>query len=118
MLKKFAAAALMLSLAVPAFAAAPSDPAATPGLDKREARMEKRIEQGKASGALNEKEAARLEKRKAKLEQAEERAKADGQVTRQERRHLNRKADKVSQDISQQKRDKQTAVPAPEAVKQ
>lgn len=118
MLKKFAAAALMLTLAVPAFAAAPSDPAATPGLDKREARMEKRIEQGKASGALTDKEAAKLEKRKVKLEQAEERAKADGDVTKQERKRLNKKADKLSNDVYRQKHDKQTAAPAPEAVKQ
>ncbi len=114
MLKKFAAAALMLSLAVPAFAQSP----ATPGLDKREANMEKRMEQGKASGALNEKEAARLEKRKAKLEKAEERAKADGQVTPQERKHLDKKADRMSKDIYRQKHDKQTAAPAPEAAKQ
>jgi len=105
MLKRFAAAALVLSLAVPAFAQGP----ATPGLDKREANMEKRIEQGKASGALNEKEAARLEKREAKLKMAEERAKADGKVTPQERKHLNKKADHLSKDIYREKHDKQTA---------
>ena len=105
MLKKFAAAALMLSLAVPAFAQGP----ATPGLDKREANMEKRIEQGKASGSLNEKEAARLEKKKAKLEKAEERAKGDGVVTKKERKRLNKKADKLSDDITREKHDKQTA---------
>lgn len=105
MLKKFAAAALMLSLAVPVFAQGP----ATPGLDKREANMEKRIEQGKASGALNEKEAARLEKREAKLKMAEERAKADGKVTPQERKRLNKKADRLSKDIYREKHDKQTA---------
>lgn len=105
MLKKFAAAALMLSLAVPAFAQGP----ATPGLDKREARMEKRIEQGKASGALNEKEAARMEKRMDKLEQAEERAKADGKVTAKERKRLDRKADRLSKDIYREKHDKQVA---------
>ena len=105
MLKKFAAAALMLALAVPAFAQGPK----TPGLDRREANMEKRIEQGKASGALNEKEAARLEKREANLEKAEERAKADGEVTRQERRRLNKKADNLSKGIYREKHDKQTA---------
>lgn len=114
MLKKFAAAVLVLSLAAPAFAQSP----ATPGLDKREVNMEKRIEQGKASGALNEKEAARLEKRKAKLEQAEDRAKTDGQVSTQERRHLDKKADKLSKDIYRQKHDKQTAATAAEAAKQ
>lgn len=107
MLKKFAAAALMLTLAVPAFAQGPKGE--TPGLDKREARMEKRIEQGKASGQLTEKEAARLERREAKLEQAEERAKADGKVTKQERKRLNKKADRLSRDIKRQKHDKQTA---------
>jgi len=114
MLKKFAAATLMLSLAVPAFAQG----TATPGLDKREANMEKRIEQGKASGALNEKEANRLEKRKAKLEQAEGRVKADGQVTKQERARLHKKADRMSDGIARQKHDKQTTAPAPEAPKQ
>ncbi len=105
MLKKFVAAALMLSLAVPAFAQGPK----TPGLDKREANMEKRIEQGKASGALNEKEAARMEKRMDKLEQAEERAKADGKVTAKERKRLDRKADRLSKDIYREKHDKQVA---------
>jgi len=107
MLKKFAAAALVLALAVPAFAQGPQ----TPGLDKREANMEKRIDQGKASGALTEKEAARMERREAKLIKAEERAKADGQVTPQERRRLNKRADKLSDDIYREKHDKQTAAP-------
>lgn len=111
MFKKFAAAALVLSLAVPAFAQGPQ----TPGLDKREANMEKRIEQGKASGALNQKEAARLEKKEAKLEKAEARAKADGKVTKEERARLNKKADRLSNDIYREKHDKQTA---PEAPKQ
>lgn len=105
MFKKFAAAALVLAFAAPAFAQ--SD--ATPGLDKREAKMERRIEQGKASGALNEKEAARLEKRKAKLEQAEDRAKADGKVTAKERARLNKKADRLSKDIVHEKHDAQVA---------
>ena len=74
MLKKFAAAALLLALAVPAFAQGPLGE--TPGLDKREAKMQRRIDQGKTSGALTDKEAARLEKREANLKRAEERAKA------------------------------------------
>lgn len=114
MLKKFAAAALVLSLAVPAFAQSP----ATPGMDKRETNMEKRIDQGKATGALNEKEAARMEKRKAHLEKAEERAKADGTVTPAERKRLDRKAARLSKDIHNEKHDKQTAAPASEAAKQ
>lgn len=105
MLKKFAAAALVLALAVPAFAQGPQ----TPGLDKREANMQKRIEQGEASGQLTKKEAARLEKREAKLEKAEERAKADGVVTKKERMHLEKKADRTSKAIYREKHDQQTA---------
>ena len=107
MLKKFAAATLMLALAVPAFAQAPKNE--TPGLDRRENRMERRIEHGKASGALTEKEAARMEKREANLIKAEERAKADGVVTKKERVRLNKKADRLSDDIKREKHDKQTA---------
>lgn len=107
MFKKFAATAMVLALAVPAFAQAPKTE--TPHLDKRETHMEKRIEQGKASGALNEKEAARMEKRMDKLESAEEKAKADGVVTKQERTRLNKKADRLSRDIKREKHDQQTA---------
>ena len=107
MLKKFAAAALLLALAVPAFAQGPLGE--TPGLDKREAKMQRRIDQGKTSGALTDKEAARLEKREANLKRAEERAKADGTVTREERARLNKKADRLDKDIYREKHDKQTA---------
>jgi len=109
MFRKFAAAAMILAFAAPAFAQS----AATPGLDRREAKMERRIEQGRAAGALNEKEAARLEKREARLEQAENRAKADGQVTRKERARLNKKADRLSKDIKREKHDRQMAPEAP-----
>jgi septal ring factor EnvC (AmiA/AmiB activator) len=105
MLKKFAAAALMLSLAVPAFAQSTQ----TPVLDRKEANMQRRIEQGEASGQLTKKEAARLEKREAKLEKAEARAKADGKVTPEERKRLNKKADSLSKDIYREKHDNQTA---------
>ncbi len=111
MFKRFAAAAMVLAFAAPALAQGVD----TTRLDKREARMEQRIDQGKASGALTDKEAAKLEKRKAKLEKAEDHAKADGDMTRQERRHLNKKADRLSRDIHREKHNAQTAVPAPPA---
>ena len=107
MLKVLAASALIICLAAPAFA----QQAQTPQLDKRQAKMENRIEKGKASGALTAKETARLEKRQEGLDQAEERAKSDGVVTGQERRHLDKKADKLSKSIHRQKHDKQTDAP-------
>ena len=49
-----------------AFAGSAFAQTATPGIDKRQANQEKRIEQGVKSGELNKKEAARLEKRQDK----------------------------------------------------
>ena len=89
--------------------AAPKDPMATPGLDKREANQQKRIDEGVASGALTAKETNRLDQREAKLNANEAAAKADGKVTHKERMHLNREAKRDSAAIRKQKHDKQTA---------
>lgn len=93
---------LTLAFAAPAFAGP-----ATPGLDRREARMEKRIDKGAASGQLTPKEQSKLERSEDRLERHEERAKADGKVTPQERRRLDREADHNSRAIRRQKHDKQ-----------
>ena len=105
------------AVAQPALVAPPVAPVvknsvATPGLDQRQANQQKRIEQGVASGQLNQKEAARLEKRERKLEADKQTAKADGQVTPQERKRLQREADRDSKAIYQQKHDKQHAAHA------
>ena len=52
------------SLPVLAQTAPAKDPAATPGIDKRQANQEARIQQGVQSGQLTQREAARLEDRK------------------------------------------------------
>ncbi len=80
---------------------------ATPGIDKRQANQERRIEQGVKSGELTKKEAARLEKREGKLQADKEKAAADGKVTKQERRQLNREASRDSKAIYRQKHDAQ-----------
>jgi hypothetical protein len=85
------------------------DPTATPGIDKRQAIQQKRIDQGVKSGALTGREAARLEKREAKIEADKQAAKADGKVTPAERKKLNRELDSASRAIDHQKHDKQTA---------
>ena len=108
------------AFAQPAVAPAPAaplvqatkNPAATPGLDKRQVNQEKRIEQGVASGQLNQKEAVRLEKREVKLEADKQTAKADGKVTPQERKQLQREANRDSKAIRAQKHDRQHAAPA------
>ncbi len=84
----------------------------TPRVDNREVKQEARIEQGKASGALNSKEAARLEKGQDNVVAAEEKAKADGKVTKKERARLAHKQNKQSKRIAVQKNDAQVK-PAP-----
>jgi hypothetical protein len=105
--------ALVLAASGAAFAQAPAaDPAATPGVDKRMANQQKRIDQGVASGQLNAKETNRLQKREAKLAADTTAAKADGTVTAAERRKLHREANRDSKAIYKQKHDKQTAATA------
>jgi hypothetical protein len=106
---KAAAVAIALAFAGSAFAqtTTPRDPAATPGIDKRQDNQQKRIDAGVKSGQLTEREAARLEKRKAKLQADNQKAQADGVVTKGERRQLNREANRDSKAIAKQKHDAQ-----------
>ena len=91
------------ALALPAFAQT------TPGIDKRQAEQERRIQQGVASGQLTGKEAARLEKGQARVQHMEDRAKADGVVTKQERARIEHAQNVESRKIAREKHDKQTA---------
>jgi hypothetical protein len=84
-----------------------TNPAATPAVDKRQANQEKRIEQGVATGALNEAEAHRLHHHQDKIANAEAKAKADGVVTAKERRKLHKMQDRSSKRIHRQKHDAQ-----------
>ncbi len=79
LLAAFAAAAL----ALPALAQTQ-----TPGIDKRQANQEARIQQGVQSGQLTPKEATKLEKGQARVENKEAKAKADGKVTKKERKKI------------------------------
>ena len=81
----------------------------TPNIDKRQANQAARIEQGKASGALTAKEAARLDAGQAKVDAKEAKAKADGVVTAKERAKLQRAENKQSRKIRKQKHDAQNA---------
>lgn len=102
---------LAASSAVFAQASAPSNPAVTPVLDKKQANQQQRIDQGVASGKLTKREAARLQARENRLSAHETAAKADGVVTKKERVRLNQEADKDSQAILRQKHDRQKAKP-------
>jgi hypothetical protein len=98
--------AALISAAVIAPAAAQT---ATPGVDKRQANQEARIQQGVQSGQLTPKEAAKLEKGQAKVQAKEDKAKADGVVTAKERANLAKAQKKQSKKIYKEKHDKQVA---------
>ena len=97
------------ALALPALAQTPParDPAATPGIDKRQANQDKRIQQGVQSGQLTGREAARLEKGQARVERMEQRAKSDGVVTKKERARIEHAQNVESRKIAREKHDKQ-----------
>lgn len=104
-------ATALVALAGGAFAQ-DSGAAATPRVDKRQARQEQRIDQGVASGELNKRETKKLEAEQNRIDRVEDRAKSDGVVTKGERAHLTRMQNKASRDIHHQKHDRQTAASA------
>ena len=103
--------AVMTAFALPVLAqtATPParDPAATPGIDKRQANQQQRIDQGVKSGELTGKEAARLEKGQERIQTMEDKAKADGKVTPKERERLQKAENRESRKIAREKHDRQ-----------
>lgn len=93
------------SFALPAIAQTSS----TPRIDARQEKQEQRIQQGVKSGALNQKEAARLEKGQARVQKMETKAVADGKVTAKERARIEKAQNRESRRIFREKHDKQTA---------
>lgn len=98
------AGAFILPLATQAHAAIVQN---TPGIDRREARQQRRIERGVRRGGLTRHEAMRLERREARVQRMEDRARSDGRVTYQERRRINRHLNHVSRGINRQRYDRQ-----------
>lgn len=103
--------AVLASFALPVLAqtaVAPArNPAATPGVDQRQANQQQRIDQGVKSGELTGKEAARLEKGQERVQKIEDKAKADGKVTPKERERLQKAQNVESRKIANQKHDRQ-----------
>jgi hypothetical protein len=106
-------ATIVLVLAASAFPAAAlaqhSDTSSTPRIDRRQAMQQQRIERGVQSGALTEKEAARLQKGQERIQKAEERALADDVVTKKERRKIERMQDRESRRIYREAHDRERA---------
>lgn len=81
--------------------------AETPGIDQRQANQERRIDQGIASGQLNEREANRLDRQQNRIDRMENRAKADGVVTEKERARIGAAQNRASRHIAREKHDGQ-----------
>lgn len=75
---------------------------------QRNINQQKRIEQGVESGALTNREAARLERGQARVNRREARAGADGWVGPGEQRRIQRLENRQSRHIWRQKHDRQT----------
>lgn len=84
------------------------DNTATPRVDRREQRQQRRIEQGEKSGQLTPRETRNLERREAKIHRDEAKAKSDGTVTPAERRKLNREENRTSRAIYRKKHNLRT----------
>lgn len=110
-MKRFALGIVLAALTAPTLAQAPArDPAATPGVDKRQEIQTRRIEKGTSSGQITEREAARLQKGQGRVERMEAKAKEDGVVTRQERARLQHAENVQSRHIAREAHDRQRAV--------
>ena len=98
-----AAALLAAAMALPVLAQTTS----TPRIDQRQANQQQRIDQGVQSGALTEKEAARMEKGQERVQNMENKAAADGKVTAKEKARIEHAQDVQSKRIYRQKHDRQ-----------
>jgi opacity protein-like surface antigen len=81
--------------------------AETPVIDQRQANQAQRIDQGTASGQLNEKEATRLNKQQEHVNKMEDRAKSDGVMTKKERARIGAAQDRAARHIAREKHDRQ-----------
>lgn len=81
--------------------------AETPVVDQRQANQDQRIDQGIASGQLNEQEANRLDKRQGRINKMEDRAMSDGAMTKRERARIGAAQNRASHHIAREKHDRQ-----------
>lgn len=93
-----------VALVAPMLAAAQTS---TPRIDQRQANQEARIQQGEQSGALTQREAAKLERGQQRVQNIENKAEADGKVTAKEKARIEHAQDQQSKKIYREKHDRQ-----------
>ena len=79
----------------------------TPRIDQRQTNQEQRVDQGIASGQLNEREADRLNTQQGQINKMEEKAKSDGVMTKNERARIAAAQDRAARHIAREKHDRQ-----------
>ena len=94
-----------VALVAPLLAAAQTT--STPRIDQRQSNQDARIDQGVQSGALTQKEAARMEQGQTHVQNMENKAMADGKMTGKERARIEQAQDNQSKRIHRQKNDRQ-----------
>jgi opacity protein-like surface antigen len=98
---------LLAVSALVVMAGIPFAQAETPVIDQRQVNQEQRIDQGIASGQLNERESNRLNKQQEHVNKMEDRAKSDGVITKKERARIGAAQDRASRHIAREKHDRQ-----------
>jgi len=83
--------------------------AEAPVIDQLQVNQERRIDQGIASGQLNEREANRLNKQQEHVNKMEDRTKSDGVMTKKERARIGAAQDRASRHIARERHDRQGA---------
>lgn len=101
--KRIQMAALCGVLVLGLAAVAVAGPTDDPGIQRREQRQERRIDQGVKSGRLTPAEAGRLDAQQARIRQREERMKAKGRLTHRDRVRLARAQHRASRNIYRKK---------------
>ena len=102
-------ATLAVAMFAITFAGIASACTATPRIDRREVRQDRRIEQGVRSGALTPREDMRLRAGQAHIDRMEARAQADGQVSMRERARITRAQNHESRAIWRKKHNRRVA---------
>lgn len=103
-MKRMLLAVSAMTLLMTGMAYAQAEP---PVIDQRQPNQEKRIDQGIASGQLNEREANRLNKQQGHINKMEDKAKSDGVVTKREKARIHHAQDRASRHIAREKHDAQ-----------
>lgn len=99
-MRSIIAAILLTAIAGPAFAQWNS-----PGIDRRQAIQQHRIERGYHSGRLSAQEAWKLDRGQRRIHRMERRAEADGYMSRRERERIRAAQDRQSRRIAREQQD-------------